>query len=204
MKAPSPHYSYEQFSVMPIAQKRRVYIRDKKNIKALVSVPFALMVLAVFVFGVVGWLGIAATIYSHSYIDFGVTKFIHFIAFAIAGGAISVQGERRFVIPLAFLIYTLLDTLIHMEFSPILVLMLAYVFFASEKVARYEADLNILKQFDGYPFLNKSDDGSLNTYRNDEVIKTLEKTVYYAQHPDDTPPADDEGSQREEYTQRRW
>ena len=79
--------------------------------------------------------------------------------------------------------------------------MLVYLIFASYKTSRYEADLDVLKQFDGYPFLNKSEDAALNTYRNDEVIENLEKKLYYVQSNDRD---DKQTGDREEYTSRKW
>ncbi len=201
MKATSPYHSYAEISMMTNKQRRSIYVKDKRNIKVLTTIPFAAMVLSFVVYGILGWIGIAATIYSSQYINTGVTGVLDFIAFFIAGAVMTVQGTKRFAVPAVFALYMLIDILGNQYISPIPAAMLVYLIFASYKTSRYEADLDVLKQFDGYPFLNKSEDAALNTYRNDEVIENLEKKLYYVQSNDRD---DKQTGDREEYTSRKW
>ena len=112
----------------------------------------------------------------------------------------TVQGESRIKVPVAFGIYMLIDFGIHLKISGALCGMLIYLIIASIKVARHEADINVLKLFDDFPFLGTSEDVKLGTYRNEDIIKDLEKTAEKSMRdyvPEPEKP-------REEYTTRRW
>ncbi|MBR1749706.1 MAG: hypothetical protein IJ740_02310 [Ruminococcus sp.] len=200
MKPPSPYHSYEQFAVMSKSQKRRIYLQNIRMIKILTTIPAIVCVFAAFIYGLIGWLGVAESLYTHSHVSVTVLGFLDFIAFAAATAAISVQGENRFFIPLAFLVYIIFDTLLHMKFSFILIAMLVYIVYASFKSARHEADINVLRLFDDFPFLCTSEDVSLNTYRNDDIIKELESVAEKSIR--DSGPT--QKQPREDYTERKW
>ena len=202
MRPPSPYHSYDQLSVMPRQQKRRIYQRNVRVIKLLSTIPAYVCIAAALVYGLIGWVGIAETLYFslESPVSITVLGFLDFLAFALATAAISIQGENRVVIPAVFLVYIIIDTLIHMKFSVILIAMLVYVIYASFKAARHEAELNLLKQFEDFPFLSTSDDAKLGTYRNDDVIKELEQVAEKSIR--DSSPV--QKKPREEYTTRKW
>ena len=200
MRPPSSYHSYDQFSVMSKLQKRRIYQHDNKMIKLLTTIPAVVFVFAAFVYGFIGWIGVAATLYTSSYVDLGVLGILDFLAFAAASAAISVQDGNRVVIPALFFIYIVFDTLFHMKFSVMLIAMLAYIVFASFKVARHITDINVLRQFEDFPFIDTSDDVKLGTFRNDDVVKALEKVAEKSIR-DHVP---EEKKPREEYTTRKW
>ena len=200
MSKPTPYHTYEQFSVMARAQKRRIYQQNKRMVTVLSAIPAIVCVLAAFVYGVIGWLSVAETLYTHERATMNVLGFFDFIAFAIASAAMSVQGESRIKVPVAFGVYMLFDFGIHLKVSGILCGMLIYLILASIKVARHEADINILKKFEDFPFLGTSVDVKLGTYRNADVIRDLEQTAEKSIR--DNPP--EPKAPREEYTTRRW
>ena len=202
MRPPSPYHSYEQVSVMPKAQRRRIYLQNIRMIKILTTIPSVICVFAALVYGLIGWLGVAESLYFSlsTHVSMTVLGFLDFLAFAVATAAISVQGENRFFIPIAFFVYIIFDTLLHSQFSVILLAMLVYIIYASFKSARHEADLNVLRQFEDFPFLITSDDVKLGTYRNDDIVKELEKVAEKSIR--DAPP--EPKKPREEYTTRKW
>ena len=200
MSKPVPYHSYEQFSVMARAQKRRIYQRDKRMITFLSTIPAIVCVFAAFVYGLIGWLSVAETLYTHERATMNVLGFFDFLAFAIASAAMSVQGESRIKVPAAFGVYMIFDFGIHLKVSGILCGMLIYLILASIKVARHEADINILKQFEDFPFLGTSEDVKLGTYRNDDIIKDLEMAAEKSMRNYVPEPK----KEREEYTTRRW
>ena len=200
MRPPSPYHSYEQIAVMSKNQRRRDYLQNVRMIKILTTIPACICVFMALVYGIIGWLGIAETLYTHNRVSISVLGFLDFLVFAAATAAICIQGENRIVIPIAFLAYVLFDMLLHMKISVILMAMLVYVFYASFKAARHEAEIDLLRQFDDFPFLNTSDDSELRTFRNDDVVRALEHTAVNSIHDPGPKPE----IQREEYTSRKW
>ena len=200
MKAPSPYYSYDQISVMAILQRRRIYNHDKKVISTVTTIPMIVFATAAVIYGLLGWSATCATIRSGVYCDLGVVGFIDFLAFGIAAALLTVMGESNKPVPLGFLVFMLVDTAVNASFSVVLVAMFLYLLFAAVKVARHEANLNLLKQFKDYPFLVTSDDIKLRTYRDQVNINELEILAERSIRDRPVEPS----KPREEYTTRRW
>ena len=203
MKQLKPYYTYDQISVMMRQQRRRIYRNDQRIIRVFTTIPAIIFIIAAFIYGFVGWATAFDAVYSHEYHDYGILGIFDFLVFAVCCAVIAIQGEKWLFAPIAFFAYITLDMLIHMKISVVLAAMLIYIVTASYFVGRHDANIRLLKMFDDFPFICTSDDVGLRTFRNEDVIRDLEKTADKTiREIQDMPPQPKK--EREEYTTRRW
>ena len=203
MKNPTPYYSYEQLSVMHRVQRRRIYRHDQKIIQLFTTIPAIFSIAIVFSYGILAWSNIADLLYSHHYHDFGIVGVLDFLAFGICCAGISVQGEKWMRAPIGFFIYMLFDFFMDFKIAYAVPIMLLYTIMASYFVGRHEANINLLKQFDDFPFIGISDDVKLRNLRSDDSLRDLEKLAERRIREIECEPPKPK-KEREEYTTRRW
>ncbi len=145
---------YEDYLILPIADLRKRYKRNRKIQRLISTFPVMLLIPALVVYGFIGWTGFIVSEYSlFTQVDNQVLGILTYIVFALCGALLAQDSKKAHIATLFIqIIYLSLSVELFESLSLSIIFGILYTFIAFFIIKPIIKELDFMKTLPEFPF----------------------------------------------------
>lgn len=169
----------EDYKTLPDETLRRHFRRLIRRQRRFAAVPFAFIVPAMIIYGMIGWVNFFTAEWNRfSFFDTSSNAFVNYVIFAVCGAMLSSDTLKIIAAsPAVMILYIGLKAALFDKITGDTFLMLAYLAIAAFIVGKSVADLNFMRKLPNFPFDGRMERIRFEGLNREQLVDDLQKTL---------------------------